>query len=508
MKGLLYILVFVFALDAQAGILFRRRSGGGIFSGPRRSGGIFRRRVGCIPGQCAQSGFYRNQGARPFTPNRGGGGCSGGGCGSSNRQGGGQPLPQSFESGEDIGGNQGGHESFEPGVSERPVAESGPAAADPVPAFDPTPASSTVAPNANEEVVPAPAILSSGTRPNLAAGTPAPKREEKNSPTEALKKYFEKQKGETNQKAEEWKKKILDALGKDSASLRTAIEELLIEDQMFLEPDEEEAAFGKRLNDFLPEERKSLVLQYTAKQKELREKLLTEVAESIKKEQNPKAKSVGESLAEIKKDHLEAYDKVMEEIEKGTIETSTTYCFTCGAGEEIGNEGYTFGGAMEEAAARVVARLNESTAQSQSSPAKPQENKPKEAPRAQAPTPAVTKRPSAEQAPKPQVSPTEKSARERIANPVLQGSRAAGNGRIAFEKYMGILQSDPSLSDSTLRRFLNSGPYANNSASYRSKIDGMTREQLLGAVAKFLDGTGPYTHCPSCNLGAGGRLSR
>ncbi|NDD93245.1 hypothetical protein EBZ37_14340, partial [bacterium] len=134
--------------------------------------------------------------------------------------------------------------------------------------------------------------------------------------------------------------------------------------------------------------------------------------------------------------------------------------------------------------------------------------KPKEAPQAKAPTPAVTKRPSAEQAPKPQVSPTEKAAREMIANPVLQGSRAAGNGRIAFEKYMGILQSDPALSDSTLRRFLNSGPYANNSASYRSKIDGMTREQLLGAVAKFLDGTGPYTHCPSCNLGAGGRLSR
>ncbi|MFM8268565.1 MAG: hypothetical protein ACKN9V_00100 [Pseudomonadota bacterium] len=339
---------------------------------------------------------------------------------------------------------------------------------------------------------------------------------EKSRPEEApqfsaLRDYLNQEVEKVPARAEKWAKQVLKAIEtNDPEKVKSAIEDLLIEDQMFLDADDERQAFGKPLKEFSAAERKELVLKFTQAQKEIREKLLEEVANQVQK--NPAAKEVGAALKDIKKDHLEAYDRVIKEIKSGTIETATTHCFTCGQDEPIGSEGYTFGGAMREAANRVSARFFEKSPQTpkpqlqQSQPQQPLEQfshpQPQQRPQPQS-RPAPQNPPSA-----PQRSQEEIKTREIMARPVMTGMRADGGGRQrAFQNYLATLNADPNLSEQTLKRFLKSGPYAANNANYRAKIDSLNREQLLQAVGIFLDGQGPYNHCPSCNLGAGNRLN-
>ncbi|NBX77700.1 MAG: hypothetical protein EBQ92_14215 [Proteobacteria bacterium] len=316
--------------------------------------------------------------------------------------------------------------------------------------------------------------------------SPKSTRQEEAPQFAVLRAYLEKEKENTPEKSKKWVEKVLQAMAtQDPEKVKIAIEELLIEDQMFLSEEQERQAFGKPLKEFSAAERKELVLKYTKGQKEVREKLLDEVAKSIQGSGKPGARAVGETLVDIKKDHLEAYDRVLKEIGDGKIDTATTHCFTCGEGEEIGKTGYTFGGAMREAANRVSAAFA-----GESKPAAPA------APAAPASTPA------------PKASASESAAQQMINKPVRKGSRTTRNGRTAFEGYLNILKSDPQLSEETLKRFLKSGYYGNNNPDYRTRIDSLNREELLKAVSIFLDGEGPYNHCPSCNLGAGRRLSR
>ena len=330
--------------------------------------------------------------------------------------------------------------------------------------------------------------------------SPKSARQEEAPQFAALRSYLEKEKENTNVKSKKWIEKILQAIAtKDPETVKIAIEELLIEDQMFLSEEQERQAFGKPLKEFSAAERKELVLKYTKGQKEVREKLLTEVAQSVRGSDKAGAKAVGETLLDIRKDHLEAYDRVMKEISDGKTDTLTTHCFTCGEGDEIGKEGYTFGGAMREAANRVSAAFAEEGMSPPVAAIKPA------APPAQASAPARAPKSSA--TPAPQTSAAESKARQGIAKPVMKGSRSTGNGRSAFNGYMKILKADPALSEETLKRFLKSGYYGNNNPDYRARIDSLSRDELLKAVSDFLDGEGPYNHCPSCNLGAGRRLS-
>ena len=325
--------------------------------------------------------------------------------------------------------------------------------------------------------------------------SPKSTRQEEAPQFAVLRSYLEKEKENTALKSKKWIDEVLQAIAtKDPEKVKIAIEELLIEDQMFLSEEQERQAFGKPLKEFSTAERKALVLKYTKGQKEVREKLLTEVAQSVRGSDKAGAKAVGETLLDIRKDHLEAYDRVMKEISDGKIDTDTTHCFTCGEGDEIGKEGYTFGGAMREAANRVSAAFAAEA--------------PKQPPVA-ASKPAVPAAPAS--APKssaaPKTSAAESKARQGIGKPVMKGSRSTGNGRSAFNGYMKILNADPALSEETLKRFLKSGYYGNNNPDYRARIDSLSRDELLKAVSDFLDGEGPYNHCPSCNLGAGRRLS-
>jgi len=318
-----------------------------------------------------------------------------------------------------------------------------------------------------------------------------------------LRNYLEIEREKTTEKSEKWVEKVLQAMAtKDPERVKIAIEELLIEDQMFLKEKQEREAFGKPLKEFSPAERKELVLKYTKGQKDIREKLLTEVAQAIQKSGKPGASAVGQTLLDVRKDHLEAYDRVIKEISDGKLDTAITHCFTCGEGDEIGKDGYTFGGAMREAANRVSAafaeeggtQANKNTTSGQSPVAKSESG--------------ATPKPAPTSVPAPKVSPTERQARQMIERPVSMGSRTTKTGKGTFNAYLNILKDDPSLSDETLKRFLKSGAYGNENPDYRARIDSLSRDQLLKAVSTFLDGEGQYNHCPSCNLGAGGRLSR
>ncbi|NBT58694.1 hypothetical protein EBT16_07925, partial [bacterium] len=315
-----------------------------------------------------------------------------------------------------------------------------------------------------------------------------------------LRAWLENQKQKMTEKAAEWTRKILKAIeANDLETVKTTIEELLIEDQMFLKVEQEREAFGKPLKEFSASERKELVMKFTLGQKEVREKLLTEVARLVQANPKAGAESVGRALQDIKKDHLEAYDRVIKEIKAGTVDTETTFCFTCGEGDTIGQDGYTFGGAMREAANRVMAAFAEKRSPAQTKEAKKVESS--------TPAPAPAPKPKPQPAsPAPTVSAAERAARKSIEAPVLRGSRAQGNNQVAFESYLAILKSDPSLSEQTLKRFLKSGYYGSNNPDYRARIDAMSRDQLLNAVQLFMNGEGPYNHCPSCNLGAGRRL--
>lgn len=327
-------------------------------------------------------------------------------------------------------------------------------------------------------------------------------RKEETEAFSVLRQYLEKQRESTEETSKKWVEAILKAVGaQDPEKVRKAIEEFLIDDQMFLNPDQEREAFGKLLKEFSESDRNELVIRLTKGQKEVREKLLMEVAKKLQDSPNAGVKAVGAALQDIKKDHLEAYDRVVKELKAGTIDTTTTHCFSCGEGDPIGQDGYTFGGAMREAASRVVAAFAEHKAPvaEQTKPA-PQPT----ATSAPGPTPKPAPKPVPDRT--PSFSAVETATRKAIESPVMTGLRASGPHRVAFEKHLEILKADNSLSEDTLRKFLKSGYYGDTQSSYRAQIDRLSRDQLLKAVQLFMNGEGKYNHCPSCNLGGAQRL--
>jgi hypothetical protein len=137
-----------------------------------------------------------------------------------------------------------------------------------------------------------------------------------------LREYLEKELKNTDNKSEKWAEKILQAIAtQDLSKVRTAIEEFLIEDQMFLDADQERLAFGKLLREFSPIERKKLVIKYTKGQQEIRDKLVTEVSRLIQASGKPSADTVAETLSDIKKDHLEFIKTLLKKYENEYIDS-------------------------------------------------------------------------------------------------------------------------------------------------------------------------------------------
>jgi thiol-disulfide isomerase/thioredoxin len=157
-------------------------------------------------------------------------------------------------------------------------------------------------------------------------------------------------------------KKLMKSL--DNGTVQDTLRSILTENESYTEIESGEVfEFDgtKPLDALTKKEKVKAAAAYTKARKELRAKLLDEVAKMLRKEADPRAKLVARAVEITRKESQKAYDVALEKIQSENLEHAI--CLTCS--EEVApknptnpeDKDYDFYGRMESAAEKAVASV-------------------------------------------------------------------------------------------------------------------------------------------------------